>query len=210
MTSESDILYLSDTDIIGRGAHKITYKHPNNKALCVKIAKQLNDIDIKRELEYRNVLLKRKKTPKLLPLYYGTTKTNKGIAHLFEYICNYDNKTSLTLDQYIEKNISDTSNYKSKEHLMVLLLSFKKEWFAEKIVTSNIELTNFMVQFKSPNEASIKIVDNIGTPVLIPLAYYLDFFASKRASRYWKRFVNELKSSFPNFFSDDMINKLNS
>ncbi|MDY2636569.1 MAG: YrbL family protein [Phascolarctobacterium sp.] len=208
MTSASDILYLKDADIIGEGAHKITYKHPNNKALCIKIAKQGNDIDLKRELDYRNVLQKKKKTPKLLPLYYGTTKTNKGTAHVFERICNYDNQTSLTLEQYINKAISNSSIYDAQKHLMDLLLSFKQEWFEERIVTSNIELANFMVQYKNPNEARIKIVDNIGTPVLIPLAYYLDFFAIKRASRYWKQFLDVLKSTFPVFFSHEMINQL--
>ena len=94
MKSAVDVLYLSDADIIGVGAHKITYEHPHNKALCIKISKHENDIDIKRELHYRKVLQKKKKNSKLLPSYYGTIETNKGTAHVFECIRDYDNKTS--------------------------------------------------------------------------------------------------------------------
>ena len=209
MKSAVDVLYLSDADIIGVGAHKITYEHPHNKALCIKIAKHENDIDIKRELHYRKVLQKKKKNSKLLPSYYGTIETNKGTAHVFECIRDYDNKTSLTLDKYIEKSISEKSYDEAKEHLMSVLLNLKKEWFTELLVTSNIELVNFMVQCKMPHEACVKIVDNIGTPVLIPLAYHFDFFASRRALKYWRRFLKELKSAFPLFFDHDMINQLN-
>ena len=208
MKSAVDVLYLSDADIIGVGAHKITYEHPHNKALCIKISKHENDIDIKRELHYRKVLQKKKKNSKLLPSYYGTIETNKGTAHVFECVRNYDNKISLTLDKYIEKNISEKSYDEAKEHLMSILLNLKKEWFTELLVTSNIELVNFMVQCKMPHEACVKIVDNIGTPVLIPLAYHFDFFASRRAIKYWRRFLKELKSAFPLFFDYDMINQL--
>lgn len=208
MKSTSKMICISDENLIGAGAHKITYMHPNDNSLCLKIAKNPCDIDIIKELTYRSVLEKKHKQAKLLPLYYGTIETNKGLAHVFERIHNYDNQTSLTLDKYIERKISTVSFQKAQEELMQLLLDFKKLWFEEKPVTSNIELVNFMVQQLSKNEQCIRIVDNIGTPAHIPLAYYVEYFASKRAQRYWKRFLNVLETTYPDFFSQNFINKL--
>ena len=59
MTSESNKLTLTDAELIGAGAHKITYTHPHNKVLCVKIIKKRNDTDLNRELHYRSVLQKK-------------------------------------------------------------------------------------------------------------------------------------------------------
>lgn len=78
MKSAVDILYLSDADIIGVGAHKITYEHPHNKALCIKIAKHENDIDIKRELHYRTILQKKKKFRNYCPHIMVQSKLIKG------------------------------------------------------------------------------------------------------------------------------------
>lgn len=208
MTSESNKLTLTDAELIGAGAHKITYTHPHNKVLCVKIIKKRNDTDLNRELHYRSVLQKRHKYPKLIPSYHGTIETNKGLAHVFERIYDYDGKTSMTMDQYIAEIISTSSLEEARERLLQMLQSFKKSWFEEQIVTSNIELVNFMIQKKTAEEVCVRIVDNIGTPVLIPLAYYFDFFAAKRASRYWQRFLGVLQESFPDFFDKNAIAKL--
>ena len=112
------------------------------------------------------------------------------------------------MDQYIAEIISTSSLEEARERLLQMLQSFKKSWFEEQIVTSNIELVNFMIQKKTAEEVCVRIVDNIGTPVLIPLAYYFDFFAAKRASRYWQRFLGVLQESFPDFFDKNAIAKL--
>lgn len=75
-------------------------------------------------------------------------------------------------------------------------------------MTSNIELVNFMVQRKAPDDVSIRIVDNIGTPVLIPLAYYSELFAKRRVRRYWKRLLTVLGDSYPNIFIRELLDEL--
>ena len=208
MPSASNQLILTDANLIGAGAHKITYAYPEKKNLCVKVTKSTHDIDLERELAYRKAREKHHKLSKLMPLYLGTIMTNKGEAHVFERICDYDDKTSLTLDEHIKHIIKVNTHDDAQKHLKSLLLSFKKLWFEEKIVTSNIELVNFMVQRKTPDEACIRIVDNIGTPVMIPLAYHFDYFATKRAIKYWKRFVDVLKTTFPNQLSHELLIEL--
>lgn len=196
---------MSDSLIIGRGAHKITYHHPTEHNLCVKILFEKNDIDMQRELKYRRT---RKQPSKLLPEYLGTIDTNLGTSYVFEKIYDFDNTLSLALDEYIKELLIKMNELEIQKHIKSLLLSFQKLWFEEKIVTSNIELCNFMVQRKSPTEIRIRIVDNIGTPVLIPLAYYFDYFAVKRAQKYWQRFLNTLKETFPSIITDTMLSEL--
>lgn len=65
-----------------------------------------------------------------------------------------------------------------------------------------------MIQRLSPTEYTFKIIDNIGSPVLLPLAYYLGFVEAKRAKKYWGRFTIKLKRFFPEIFTDDVINKI--
>lgn len=205
MDSTIDKIILRDDELLGEGAHKKAYMHPTQKSLCVKLIKNINDTDLKRELEYRRIRDKHKQTSQLLPKYHGTINTNKGIGHVFELIYDYNGVPSQTLDNYIR---SISTSPLSQAHIKDLLLSFKELWFKEKIVTSNIELVNFMVQRKSPETICIRIVDNIGSPVLIPLAYYFEYFAAKRASKYWHRFVNVLRLEFSNLIGQEIFTEL--
>lgn len=208
MYSSSKVLVLTDNDLIGAGAHKVAFIHPQDKNLCVKIAKNVHDVDLKRELAYRSIMAKQHKTTTLMPAYHGTIDTNKGIGHVFERIFDCDSQTSLTLDVYIRHIAETLSPQEAQTHLKSLLASFKARWFEEKIVTSNIELVNFMVQRKAPDDVSIRIVDNIGTPVLIPLAYYSEFFAKKRVARYWKRLLQVLADSYSEIFTKELLDEL--
>ena len=114
-------------------------------------------------------------------------------GYIFERICDYDGQTSLTLTEYIDSVLNSKNICDTKKHFHDLLATFYHTWIAEKIVTSDVDPLNFLVQRKSETEAVIRIVDNIGTPVLIPLALYIDRIAERRIKRYWKRFLNHLK-----------------
>ena len=208
MYSSSKVLVLTDNDLIGAGAHKATYIHPQDKTLCVKIARNAHDVDLKRELAYRSIIAKQHKIPTLMPFYHGTIETNKGIGHIFERIFDCDGQTSLTLDIYIRHIAQTLLPQEAQAHFKSMLAAFKAKWFEEKTVTSNIELVNFMVQHKTPDNVSIRIVDNIGTPVLIPLAYYSELFAKKRVVRYWKRFLQVLGDSYPEIFTKELLDEL--
>ena len=158
MYSSSNVLVLTDNDLIGAGAHKATYIHPQDKTLCVKIARNAHDVDLKRELAYRSIIAKQHKIPTLMRFYHGTIDTNKGTAHVFERIFDCNGQTSLTMDVYIRHIAESLYLSEAQTHLKSLLASFKATWFEEKTVTSNIELVNFMVQRKAPDDVSIRII----------------------------------------------------
>ena len=101
MNEAKQVLQLTEQLLIGRGAHKEVYYHPSNKKLCVKLLYVEPDVDLERELYYRKIRDKRKQESVLLPKYYGTVATNKGTGYLFELVCDYNGKSSITLKDYL-------------------------------------------------------------------------------------------------------------
>lgn len=71
-----------------------------------------------------------------------------------------------------------------------------------------MELENFLVQRKSITDYYIRIVDNLGSPSVVPLAFYFNYFADKRLERYWKRFVELLYVSYPCIFDEEFIDRI--
>lgn len=190
----NEILKLDETLFVGKGAHKACYLHPSNDSWCIKIPFHLPDTDITRELKYRSILDKRGTSKKMLAEYYGTVETDKGTGYIFEYIRDYNGKASLSLIDLLK----DKSLLQS--HLGVnakdVMNKFHDIWMEQCIVTSDTDFVNFFVQKISKTDYTIRIIDNIGTPVFIPLAYYFDYFAKKRAEKYWKRLESRYINSY--------------
>lgn len=205
MNSHDKTIILTEDLFLGKGAHKQCYQHPTDKNLCVKILFQTPDVDLEKELKYRKVLEQRQKKTTLLPAYLGIVKTNLGEGHIFECCCDYNGDTSMTIKEYISSKPATPEHI---DNVIQVILKFKELYFKEKIVTSDMDPANFMVQKISESEFTIKIIDNIGTPVMIPLAYYFDYFAAKRTKKYWQRFLNFLKVLFPNVFTPSVLHKL--
>lgn len=191
------VINLNKDHILGVGYHKTTYIHPHNSSLCIKVPFFQNDVDLKRELSYRKVREKSWQDSLLLPAYYGTALTNEGLGYVFERIHDYNGKNSLSLKEFLKLYQKECGNPAFIDMLRKMLANLKQTWFAEKIVTSDTDPVNFMVQETAPAQYVIRIVDNIGTPVLIPLAFYFDFIAERRIKRYWARFLKSLDTLLP-------------
>lgn len=72
----------------------------------------------------------------------------------------------------------------------------------------DVDPSNFMVQRISADRFTFKVVDNIGSPVMVPLAYYFDFVAERRIAKYWNRFIDECKLHYTSFLTSDDWNSL--
>ena len=86
--------------------------------------------------------------------------------------------------------------------------NFRDMLLAQKIVVSDVDPSNFMVQRISADRFTFKVVDNIGSPVMVPLAYYFDFVAERRIAKYWNRFIDECKLHYTSFLTSDDWNSL--
>ena len=200
------VLILTDALFLGKGKHKAAYIHPEDETKCVKVPFELPDTDIDRELEYREHLRKKHRRPTMLTEYYGTIETNKGLGYVYERVCDYDGRTSKALKELF------TNPGMAEEHLGVsnveVLRKFREVWMKEYIVTSDTDFVNYFAQKLSPTEFAIRIIDNVGTPAHFPLAYIFDYFAKKRAAKYWKRIVDRYLKDHATEKEKEQVKKL--
>lgn len=191
------MLVLDDQHFVGKGAHKACYVHPDDNQKCVKVPFELPDKDVEDEIKYRTVLRKRNLVKPMLTECYGTVETDKGLGYIYEFVTDYDGQISLSLT-----DIFNTPG-KAEEHLGVsnleVMRRFREQWLKECVVVSDTDFNNYYVQKRSKQEFTFRIVDNIGSPVMIPLAYYFECFAKSRAKRYWRR----LMQSYIDIFCDE-------
>ena len=203
---DNEKIILTDDLFLGDGNHKIVYAHPTDKSLCVKILRTADDPDFYKESRYRKALGNRADSMTLLTKYFGEVETSKGKGYLFERVLDYDGKISQTMLNVFDDTVADIKLLPATEKL---LLDFKRTYFAERFLLAGVDPDNYLVQRTSPTERRVRIIDNIGIATFIPLPYYFDYFAVKRAKKYWLRFVDLLRSDYGNIFSEEFLRKLN-
>lgn len=190
-------LALTENLLIGVGGHKKVYVHPYDETLCVKVLHYgERDEDWQKELRYRRSRARRGLSSTLLTRYYGACPLEGGgIGHIFERVRDFDGQDSLSFQQHIDLNRS--SPHIDFNAAITGMVTFRYLLFREKIITSNMEPSNFCVQIVAPDFYRLRIMDNIGSPVLIPLLFYIDALALRHIKRYWRRFVLDLNRQYP-------------
>lgn len=198
-------IILNDDLYLGVGNHKTVYAHPTDKNLCVKILHTPDDPDFAKESRYRKALGSRADSMTLLTKFFGEVDTSKGKGYLFERVLDYDGKICQTMLNVLDDTRADKKLLPATEKL---LLDFKRTYFDEKFLLAGVDPDNYLVQRTSPTERRVRIIDNIGIASFIPLPYYLDYFALKRAKKYWGRFVDLMRSDYGDLFSEKFLREL--
>lgn len=197
-------IILSDELFIGMGARQKTFVHPLDASKCVKIAYSGNIRDVEKELRYRRICAEQLKNSLLLTKYFGTVETNLGTGYVYERVRDFDGNTSKDLGVFLKQATEDNA----LEKVRTVLLKFKEDFWRECIVTVDRNTANFMVQESAPNVFQVRIVDNIGTPVLIPLVYYFRFAAQWKSRRVWGWWVDDMAKNFPKVVTPALVNEL--
>jgi len=200
-------LILNDELFIGMGGQQKTFIHPTDPSKCVKIAYAYNGTnrDIKKELRYRRVCADKLKNSRLITKYFGEVPTNMGTGYVYERVRDFNGNTSKDLGVFLKELSTDAESLKVVENI---LLGFKEDFMRERIVIVDRNITNLMVQETAQGVYQVRIVDNIGTPVLIPLVYYFQFAAKWKARRTWNTWVDDLVKNFPQFVLPELAEKL--
>ena len=201
---DTKILVLTEDSLLGAGGHQAAYIHPDDPSKCVKIAFDPEDGDVKKELRYRRMCADKLARSKLVTKYYGTVETNKGAGLVFERVTDFDGASSLDLKDYL----SAVSTAEEIDQSRALLMDFRRDFLSEGIAIVDTDITNFMVQRLSPTESQMRIVDNIGTPVLIPLVYWSNLIARRKARRVWNRLADWLKENYPSIVDETFYKEL--
>ena len=198
-------LTLSDEFFIGMGGRQKTFIHPLDPSKCVKIAYSGNIRDVEKELRYRRICEDHLKNSLLITKYFGTVQTNFGTGYVYERVRDYDGNTSKDLGVFLRDADVGKIPVQTVENV---LMKFKEDFLRECIVTVDRNTANFMVQESPKGVYQVRIVDNIGTPVLIPLVYYFHFAAEWKARRMWNIWVSDMFANFPNAVSAELREKL--
>lgn len=207
MKSNDKEIVLTDDLIIGQGMHKIVYCHPDDATKCLKKLHVTPDDDMERELRYRKIRASKGRKSLLLPEYYGLQKSSIGEVYCFELIRDYNGNISQNLRQYFER--LDPKNEREMTILLDALKEFRNEWYKEMVITSDWDPINYLAQRVSEDRIVIRMIDNIGSAVLIPLVLYLDFMAKQHVERHWKKFVDRIHAEYPRLITEKECSYLN-
>ena len=201
----SKLLEIKEELFIGAGGHNATYIHPIDKTKCIKIPHTPDDGDVKKEMRYRRMCAKKLEKSRLVTEFFGTIETNLGLGYVFERVLDYNGKTSKDLKDFLPKTRPDTQTL---QRIWTILLNFKSDFLRENIAIVDTDITNFMVQEPAPGTFRVRIVDNIGTPVLIPLVYWFEFAAAWKARRYWNKIVDYMAENYPETVPPELVAQL--
>ncbi|MBR2520479.1 MAG: hypothetical protein IKE46_11970 [Selenomonadaceae bacterium] len=199
------VLTIDENLFIGSGGHQATYIHPIDRTKCIKIPHMPDDGDVRKEMRYRRMCASKLEKSRLVTEYFGTVETNLGLGYVFERVLDYNGKTSRDMKNFLPKTCPDTETL---QRIWTILLTFKSDFLRENIAIVDTDIENFMVQEPSPGVYRVRIVDNIGTPVLIPLVYWFDFAAAWKAKRYWNRIAEWLAENYPEIIPPELASQL--
>lgn len=194
------VFTIDENLFIGSGGHQATYIHPTDATKCIKIPHTRDDGDVRKEMRYRKSCAAKLEKSVLVTKFFGTIETNIGLGYIFERVIDFDGNTSRDMKKFLPTA--------TPELAQKVLLDFKSDFLRENIAIVDTDIENFMVQEISPKNYRVRIVDNIGTPVLIPLVYWFEFAAAWKAKRYWNRIVAWLAENYPEKISSDFANQL--
>lgn len=161
--------------------------------------------DLLREINYISVLRRRNKNYTLLPQYYGEVETNLGKGYVFEIIKDYDGNKCKTLEDFI---ISDKLFFENFNLIITLLKKLKTELYDNEIITMVLFPENIIFQRTAENNYRVRIINDMGSSVLIPLEYYFTYFARTKILRRWIKFLEVLKTNYNSPLTDKLIEKI--
>lgn len=201
-----EIIQLDDSLLYGQGSHKKCFLHPHNKNLCIKIAyNEGGQKDLIREINYIDVLKRRHKDYSILPKYFGKVNTNLGTGYVFEIIRDYNNGRTQTLEDFI----TDLNLFSQNYSLIVRLLKeLKEKLYKNEIITMVLFLENILFQKIDENTYRVRIVNDMGSAVLIPLEYHFKYFAHTKILRRWKMFLDVLRNKYASHLSEKLIEEI--
>lgn len=161
--------------------------------------------DLLREINYIDVLNKRHKDYSILPQYFGKVNTNLGTGYVFEIIRDYNGNKTQTLEDFITSPTLFALNFDLIVHL---LKNLKDELYKNEIITMVLFPENILFQKTDKNNYRVRIVNDMGSAVLIPLEYHFKYFAHTKILRRWKMFLDVLRNKYASHLSEKLIEEI--
>ncbi len=125
-----------------------------------------------------------------IPRLHGWVQTNFGEGLCSDLIRDADGRISITLKQYLWLHGMD-------EAIEQVLTAFSTGWAGSGMPSRNLLLHNMVVQTGAEGPARILVIDGLGWPDLLPLAYYWPALARRKASRKTRALRSSIESFLP-------------
>lgn len=161
--------------------------------------------DLLREINYIDVLNRRHKDYSILPQYFGKINTNLGTGYVFEIIRDYNGNKTQTLEDFITSPTLFAENFDLIVHL---LKNLKDELYKNEIITMVLFPENILFQKTDENTYRVRIVNDMGSAVLIPLEYHFKYFAHTKILRRWKMFLDVLNNLYTSPLTTKLIKEI--
>ena len=181
------MIILDDDLIVGKGSHRVCYRHPDIDKLCIKVSHEGFSQEQDYELAYYQRLNNRKIEWDLLTRYHDVVETNIGTGYIFDLVVDSNNQPSKTLEYYL--------NQPNTEALVEPLLKLKVYLIQNLVITKEIKPRNIACINNNGIIERCMIVDDIGNTEFFPISNYVSSLAKSKIDRKWRRFESSLNNS---------------
>lgn len=179
-------LHLDDSLIIGKGAHRVCYRHPLELNKCIKINHTEHDRAQELECRYYKKLGSTSIFWKYISKYYGVIDTNLGNGYEYELILDYNQSISLPVSEYLS---GSSARDMPQKVILNSLRELKKFLMDNKIIVRNLRPYNIMFKRTAPQQGHSVIIDNIGHHNnYFHLSDYIAFLARNSIQKKWRKF----------------------
>lgn len=213
------MITLSNIPPLGSGEDRVVYPYPGKPDLCIKIPQRsLQSLDIKGvrdtifyltrncrkeyldynfvDVKYAERLERRNERSMFqhIPRCYGFVETDLGTGVAWQRIQDFDGSPCTTLKDIKHRGHPLTAEETCK--LWMALQEFFSWQLKRGIMLREMAYTNILICRLTENQIRLYHIDAIGCADLIPLAFYVHWFARLRVfskvSRFRKRMVEWL------------------
>ncbi|MDX1484322.1 MAG: YrbL family protein [Alphaproteobacteria bacterium] len=183
------MIELKRSDCFAGGLHRDCFVHPDDRSLCIKVSKGHGAHESRREIKYYEHLARRRISWEHLPRFHGCVDTSLGIGTVFDLIRDHDGEISQTLEGRLA---SSPLLEADRARLAQSLRTLKNYLIEQRIITRTLKAKNILCN--KPDRESVRLVlcDNIGNTDFIPICSFVDFLATKKIIRKWRRFESDI------------------
>jgi hypothetical protein len=187
------MITIDKSSLIGKGANRECYKHPEKKDLCIKVVIPGKDDENCRDKKCYKHLEKKNISWDMIPLYHGDIETNLGMGSVFDLVLDHDGAVSKTLEYYLSSNKEIEKHYDGLSNSLYLLKGYLLQYH---IITRTLWPHNIVCKKMDSGSFRLFVVDNIGDTDFIPICKYNKYFAKKKILRKWKRFEEHILKTY--------------
>jgi hypothetical protein len=198
VTTEHKIVFSDIGDAFARGGNRVCFVDPRDASRCIKVLRADRLPEKKRQLktfpknlkplarfddnleevrEYHRIASTIGEDAfTLIPRLHGMVDTNLGPGLCMDLVRDDDGRIAITLKQYLWMHGRDPG-------IDLVIGEFAERWQHLGMPSRNLLLHNIVVRCLNCRPEKLVVIDGLGWPDLVPIAYYFPALARKKSAR---------------------------